>query len=177
MRPTICAFSALEQGPGAGGEILQAGADGEHHVGLLGERVGGAGAGDADRAHVERMIMGDDALAGLRLADRNAVLRGEGGERLLGLRIQHAAAGDDERLPARAFSAATAAASSSSSGRGAALGPDPLREEALGIVEGLGLHVLAERQRHRAAFGRIGQHGHGAGSAGMICSGRVMRSK
>ena len=33
-------------------------------------------------------------------------------------------------------------------------------EEALGIVVGLGLHVLAEGQRHRAAFGRVGQHGH-----------------
>ena len=40
--------------------------------------------------------------------------------------------------------------------------PDPLVEEALGIVVGLGLHVLAERQRHRPAFGRIGQHLHGA---------------
>ena len=33
-------------------------------------------------------------------------------------------------------------------------------EEACGIVVGFGLHVLAEGERHRAAFGRVGQHGH-----------------
>jgi hypothetical protein len=59
----------------------------------------------------------------------------------------------------------------------AARGPDPLFKEALGIVEGFGLHVLAKRQRHRTAFERIGQHLHGALQAEMICSGRVMRSK
>ena len=44
----------------------------EHQVGLVGERVGGGGAGDADRAHAERMVVGSAALAGLRLGDRNA---------------------------------------------------------------------------------------------------------
>ncbi len=44
----------------------------------------------------------------------------------------------------------------------AARRPDALLEEALRIVEGFGLHVLAERQRHRAAIERIGQHLHGA---------------
>ena len=61
-----------------------------------------------------------------------------------------------------ALSAATAASSSARVGLRAARHPDALGEEALGIIEGLGLHVLAERQRHRAAFGRVGQHLHGA---------------
>ena len=37
-----------------------------------------------------------------------------------------------------------------------------LREEAFRIIVGLGLRVLAQRQRHRAAFGGVGEHGHGA---------------
>ena len=40
----------LEQRPGAGGEILQPGADRQHDVGLLGQQVGGRRAGDADRS-------------------------------------------------------------------------------------------------------------------------------
>ena len=50
-------------------------------------------------------------------------------------------------------------------GADAARRPDLLGKEAFGIIVGLGLHVLAERQRHRAAFGRIGQHLHGAVAA------------
>ena len=41
----------------AGGEILQPRADGEDDVGLGRERVGGARAGDADRAEAQRMIV------------------------------------------------------------------------------------------------------------------------
>ena len=60
------------------------------------------------------------------------------------------------------FSARTAAASSSASGRGRRGVQMCSLEEAFGIVVGLGLHVLAQRQRHRPAFGRVGQHLHGA---------------
>ena len=42
----------LEQGPGSGGEVLQARADRDHHIGLFGERVGGARAGHADGAEI-----------------------------------------------------------------------------------------------------------------------------
>ena len=41
-------------------------------------------------------------------------------------------------------------------------GPDALGEEGLRIVEGLGLRILAEGEGDGAAFGRIGQHRHGA---------------
>ena len=42
-----------------------------------------------------------------------------------------------------------------------------LRREELGRpVEGLGLHVLAEGERHRAAVGRVGHGGEGAGQRG-----------
>ena len=39
-------------------------------------------------------------------------------------------------------------------------------EEALGPVVGLGLHVLAEGERHRPAVGRVGHHPHRAGQRG-----------
>ena len=70
-----------EQRPRAGGEILQPRADGKHEIGLRGERVRGARAGDADRAHVERMIVRQRAFSGLRLGDRNAVALRKSGER------------------------------------------------------------------------------------------------
>ena len=60
------------------------------------------------------------------------------------------------------FSASAARFSSARSGRGRRCVQTRSLEEAFGIVVGLGLHVLAERQRHRPAFGRIGQHLHGA---------------
>jgi hypothetical protein len=51
-------------------------------------------------------------------------------------------------------------------GVGAADAPDPWREEALGPVPCLGLHALAEDERDRAAFGRVGHHRHHAGQRG-----------
>ena len=64
----------LEQRPGTGGEILQAGADGQNHIGLARQFIGCGSSGDADRAHVERVVMRQGGLAGLRLANRNAML-------------------------------------------------------------------------------------------------------
>ena len=151
----------LEQRPGAGGEVLQPRADRQHHVRLLGEQVGGRRAGDADRAHVERMHVRQARLAGLRLHDRHAVFLGEGLQRRRRLGIKHAAAGDDDRL-LRGLERGDRRVELGGVGLRAARRPDTLGEKAFRIVEGLGLHVLAERQRHRAAFGRIGQHLHGA---------------
>jgi len=48
----------------------------------------------------------------------------------------------------------------STDGRGAA--SSALGEEDLGIIERLCLNVLTQRKRHWPAFGRVGQHGHGA---------------
>ena len=75
------AVGVLEERPGAGGEVLEAGADGEDDVGGLGDGVGGGGAGDADGAEVERVVVGQGGLAGLGLADGDVVLLGEGLER------------------------------------------------------------------------------------------------
>ena len=52
-----------------GREVAPARADAEHDVGLAGERVGGGRAGGADRAERLRVVVGQRALAGLRLGD------------------------------------------------------------------------------------------------------------
>ena len=98
LRPMMLLARILEQRPRAGGEILQARADGQHDIGLLGQRVGGRGAGDADRAHVERMIVRQRRFAGLRLARPECRRLGEFRQCVRGFGIEHAAAGDDERL-------------------------------------------------------------------------------
>ena len=74
----------LEQGPGAGGEILQAGADRDHHVGLFGQRIGRARAGHADSAEAGCVIVRQARLAGLRFTDEDAVFLGESRQDLLG---------------------------------------------------------------------------------------------
>ena len=94
----------LEQRPRAGGEIGEAGADREDHVGLRGEPVGRPGGdGTPDRAQRQRMVGRGRRFAGLVSAARMPCFLAEGHELLLGLRIEHAAAANDERLrPPRA---------------------------------------------------------------------------
>ncbi len=101
---------------------------------------------------------------------------GEAGERRARAGIEHAATGDDERR--------LGAAQRGDGGREFVLGrarpaqtPHPLLEEGFRIIERLGLHVLAEREGDRSALGRSVSTLMVRASAGMICSGRVMRSK
>ena len=162
LRPTMRRSGIVEQRPRAGGEILQPRADGEDDVGLLGQRVGGRGAGDADRADGERVAGGNRGLAGLGLGDR--ARRGSRQSLTASshrLAVEHAAAGNDERLLCRA-QRLDRGGKLALVGTDAARQPQALGEEALGIVESLGLDVLAEGERHRPAIGRIGQHRHGA---------------
>ena len=80
----------------SGGEILQAGSDGDHHIGFGCQRVGGGRPGDADRSRNQRMIPGHGALASVCFADRNAVRLGESLERLTAaLAVKDAATGND----------------------------------------------------------------------------------
>ena len=107
-----------EHRPRAGGEVLQAGPDGEDDVGLGGQRVGRRAAGRADGPGVERVGRQQRGLAGDGLDDRDVVALGEGAQRLLGQRVVDAAAGDDQRLAWPRDSAAAARASWPASGRG-----------------------------------------------------------
>ena len=88
----------LKQSPGAGCEILQARPRREDYVRLLRQNIGGRAAVNTDRAHVERMIRRQGGLASLRLGDGNAMSLGEVPQRFGGAGIEHAAAGDDQRL-------------------------------------------------------------------------------
>ena len=122
------------------------------------------------------MIVRQCTLAGLGLGDRYAVRRGKTFQRRRRFRIVHAAAGNDQRRLGVAQHRA-ASASSVASGRRPPHVPDTGGEEAFGIVERFGLDILTQRQRQ-------GPHAAGSvstetarGSAAMICSGRVIRSK
>ena len=68
--------SGPEQRPGAGGEILRGGCRRRATtIGLRRQRIGRAGAGDADRAQLHRMLVRRRRFAGLGLAHRNAASR------------------------------------------------------------------------------------------------------
>ena len=147
-----------EQPPGAGGEVLEPGADADHDVGLGADRVGRRAAGDADGPEVQRVIPGQSGFAGLGLGHGDIVRLGEGFQRLCRLRVMHPAARHDHR----AFRGADKVGD-----RGQlalvradpALPPDLRFEKTFGVVIGLRLHILTERQTDRTAFRRVG---HGA---------------
>ena len=148
---------AREGGPRAGGEVLQPRSDGEDYVGVLGERVGRGGADDAHRPGMDRIVMGERALARDGLDHRNPPRRREGSERLLGAGVAHAAAGDDQR-PLCAREHGGGLGDLAAVGARARNRPDALLEERLRIVVGDFLDVLRQRDEGRAAIGRI-EHG------------------
>ena len=148
-----------EQAPGTGGEVLQPGADGEDQIRRPGDGVGGLGSGNADGADAAGVGPGQRRLAGLGFGDRDAVPFGEGGEPVAGLGVVDPAAGDDEGRPGGA-KRGSGTLQLARIGALAAHGPCSGPEECLGIVAGLRLHVLAQRQGDRAAFGRIDQRRH-----------------
>ena len=88
---------ARPERPRAGGEILQPGADGEQHIGLARQAIGGGRAGDADGADIQAMGPGQRALAGLGLGHRYAMALGEGGKLGAGLAVMHPAAAEQKR--------------------------------------------------------------------------------
>ena len=155
----------LEAPFGAGREVGQTGADGDHKVGLLGDRVCRAGAGHAAAAHVQRMVPRDLALARLRFADGNVVFFRERECGLPAFGIGHAAADDHHRL-LRGFDHLR-------SRFGFALGrqltvdvPHALLQEMIGIVERFGLHVLRHGDTDRTGVGGTGQHTHRVDAGG-----------
>ena len=147
----------LKHRPRAGREILQPRADRHHDIGLAGERVGGGRADDAEGSGIQRMRVGHDAAAGDGLDDRNGVLVRERREFGAGLGIVDAAAGDDQR-PLGLAQHAGGAGDLAAVGAGTARLMHALVEEALGIVIGFALRILAEGQECRSAVGRV-EHG------------------
>ena len=123
----------------------------------MGDFVGRGAAGHAHAAHVQRMVPDDRALAGLGLAEGNAELLCEGAELVVRLGIAHAAAADEHGL-LRIADDLGGLLDGDVGGRTALDAPDALLEERLRIVVGLALHVLRQRDAHRAGVGGIGQH-------------------
>ena len=108
------------------------------------------------------MRLRQGGLARLRLDHRDGVTGREIGQHRLGPGMDHAAPADDHRR-ARRPDRLDRAGQLARIGRGAADMPDPRREERLGPIMGLGLHILAEGQADRPAFRRVGHHPHRAG--------------
>ena len=170
--------AGLEQRPRAGGEVLQR----VPTASTSRRRAASALAADvpvtptAPRA--SGWVSSIDDLPACVSATGIAVRLGERPQLGRGLRIEHAAAGDDHRPLGRL---------ERGDGRGelvvvrsgcGAASRSLSANEALRPVVGLGLNVLAHRERHRAAFGRIGEHAHRAlQSAGSAARARLMRSK
>ena len=146
-----------ERRPRPGGEVLQAGADGEDHVGLGGKRVGRGRADNPDGAAMDGIVVGERALAGDRLDHGNPALGRKRRNRLLSAGIAHAAARDDERL-LRRLQKRGGLGHPVAVGARARDRPDLLLEERRGVVEGEFLGVLGKRDEGRAAVARI-QHG------------------
>ena len=162
----------LPGGLGGAGEVAVAGADADHQVGLFGDAVGRKGAGDADRTQVQRVIPAQAALAGHGFTHRDAGGVHELPQRLSRLGVDHAAAGHDHRLLAgpdqlgclRQRRPIRPVAHDM---------PDALAEERDRVVVGLGLHILRQRQGHRAGLGRAGEHPQRLGQGGQQLIGPV----
>ena len=131
----------------------------DHQVGVARGDVGARRAGDAHGAEVLRMVERQRALAGLRLADGDPGRRSKLRQRVGRLAVEHAAACDDQR-PLRRANHLDRPASIAGSGAGARNVPHALLEHLRRIVPRFRLHVLRQRQRHRAGLGGRRQHAH-----------------
>src|SRR5687767_10956933 len=150
----------LERGLRHGREVAPACPYPDDEVGLLRERVRGAVPGDTDRTDASRVVVREGAFAGLRLGDGDAARLRPHRERDRRARVDDAAARDDER-PLRAGDERPRALERRAIRQATLDVPHPLREEVLGHVERLGLHVLRQRQRHGSGVRRAHQDAHG----------------
>ena len=123
--------------------------------------VGRGGAGGADR---RRATAGGPSAArpcpacvsatGMPVASANAASAS------VGLRVAHAAAGDDQRPPRGRGQRRRLGQRGRRRAAGGRTCQTRSREQRVRPVVGLGLHVLRQRQGHRAGVGGIGQHPH-----------------
>ncbi len=103
------------------------------------------------------MIPRKTALAGLRFGDRHAVRVGERAQRVPRLAVQHAAAGDDQRL-FRGLQHVERIGELERVGRRPPHADQRRGEEILGPVVREGLHILRQREADGPALRGIGHH-------------------
>ena len=149
----------VEQALRRGGEVAHAGADRDHQVRLLGDARRRAGALHAVTAERPLRRTAQRALAGVGLAHRDAEPGGHGAQRVPRRRVVHAAAGDDQR-PLCRLQQRHRLRDPFRGRRTAFDAPSALGEEVRRVVPGVRLHVLRQRQGHRAGLGRVGEHPH-----------------
>jgi hypothetical protein len=108
------------------------------------------------------VVPGDAPFARLRLAHGDAEALGKGSQGVRGAAILDAAAHDDKGALGAAEQLGGPRDEFGFDG-GPPDAPHPLFEHHRGPTEGFGLHVLGQRQRHRARLGGVGEHAHGFG--------------
>ena len=142
-------FGILKRRARGGREVAVPGTDTEHQVGFGSDLVRGRRAGGADRAQGARMVERQRAFARLGLDDRDAGAPDELAQDFGRLGVDDAAPRDDERLPG-APDQTRRAIQDRCVGQRPREVPDALLEKRVGVVVGLGLHILGQRQRGRA---------------------------
>ena len=149
----------LERGAAGRGEVGVARADPDHHVGVVGDGVGGRRARRPEGTEALRVVERERPLAGLALAHGDAGGRAEGGQCVVGAGVADPATGDDERTPGGADQL-DGLLERSGLGQGARDVPDASCEQARRPVVRLRLHVLREADGDRSGLRRVGQHAH-----------------
>ena len=153
-------------------EIGEPRSHGDDQVGLGGDFGARGRAGHAEPA--DRPVRGfaHGAFAPEGLSHGDAAGLCEGREGVPGFRVVDAAARDDHR-PFRLLEQFDRLRDPRFRRRPALHAPDPFLEEVGRIVVGVGLHVLGQRDRHRARIRRIGEHAHGLRQGGQQLFGPV----
>lgn len=149
----------LEQRLGGGGEVGIARANADDQVGVPSQQVGGQAAGFADTADIQRVAGDDGALAGLGLGKGDLKALGKSLQRGIRAGVLDPATADNQRF-ALGLEQRDSVAQHRFGGRAALQTVHALLQEIIGVIPGLGLHVLGQGQGHRAGFGRVGQDTH-----------------
>jgi hypothetical protein len=152
-------LGVLEGGLGGRCEVRPAGANPDDQVGLAGRAVRREGARRADGAQRARMVVGQGALARLRLSDGDAGAFAQAPQRFRGLRVDDATAGHDHG-PAGSTDHGHSTVHCPGIWQRASYVPDSFLEELFRILEGLRLHVLREREGDGPRLGLVREHAH-----------------
>jgi len=111
------------------------------------------------------MVRDQRAFARLRLGKGDLIALGKLAQRLARFRVFHPAAADNYRL-ALTVNQRQGIRQLRRDRQAAIQTVHAFLEEVVRVIPGFALHILRQRQRDRAGFGRIGQHAHGIDTGG-----------